>query len=385
MATTKKKITTTVVEPEVEPLSFDGEGRTPQEQQSMADFLSEFPQARSVKLYKLNPMTGRLAYVVRLPFEAFSEEVVQQQYGGGTYQARLHGEDGRAITSKMFDVVGSATPPGITTPATMDPMVKLVMDQNEKRADDFKTLLVAALGKDRPASSEDSLLKIITVLKELGLVGGNARDTGITPGEYAHGLVEQYEKGLQDGRRIENPDVERDPLSIALESIGAPLAQLFAAKAMQEQPGTVVVAPAPPPVVAAPSPPEQEVHTVAVNPPAWLKLVEPYLPLLWNAAARHMRPESVVPMIVDNLSDDVYDLLAVDAMTPGFVERTLAVLPPGFARSAKEWTTDFLTALMKELAEDEDGNIVGTIPPEPGNAVTDDAPMGDGEDAPTDA
>lgn len=309
--------------------------------------------------------SGEWAHIKGIPADRFDFDWIADTFGGGHYRYAVYGvrEDGsKGFLDGMggvFDVEGLPKPStplapavAVAAPAAQDNPLVLMLQEQARESRALLGELVKALGERKPEGG--GLLEQLAVLKQLGVLGG-ARE-GVAPAEFAKGMVEQFTKGMEMGRKLEGGE-PADPLSAAIEHVGGPIVERLMALDRS----------APAPALL----PAQEVHgpgtevpAMPPNAPAWYGAATPYLPLLFESAKRGAAAGSVVNLLLDNVPDAMYDALADDAARPNFVERTLAILPNGFRASepVAAWTRAFLAEVEATLHEHEPPDITGASP-----------------------
>lgn len=354
------------------PLTADDRLSDPQDQ-SVQEFMDEFGGgAASIKFYRFDEdnQPAFLATVDRKAVEDV-EAFALRKWGKGKYQARLLDENRRPLKSKVFRTwTDPGTVPAVLAPAApgQDVMFQLVRQQNE----DFKSVLMAALGRPAPeASGDGGVVATIRVLKELGLIGPSANPAAATP-DMAEKIMGWIDKGITFGRRMEG-GADTDPTVEAIRSVAGPVLQLLA-KSPTLPPGPDGVADAngtdlrPPVAPGAPAAPVKEAPKVWTPPagsPPWLTAVAPKLGLLYALAGQGISAESAAGMILANLDDDQFDILADDVLKGTWPDRTYPLLPAAFTVDPMgTWTRALLAALNADvLAQLEDDPAPADVPP----------------------
>lgn len=366
MAKSKAEKVTTIRE-EVSPEELSVEDRrSDEEQQEIEQFMDEVGAAgKTVKLYKRDPMTGKLAYCPGgvIPREAFNEELVFSRWGAGMFQARLRDEHNRPLGSKMFQIVdlkdGAPKPDAAAKSSELDPFAKMLVESQEKRADEFKTLLLAMLARNNDAPKGGGILETITVLSQLGLIGKNE---SVNPREIVKDLHEAWADGRavgaeqgDGGRRGGGfADVVHDVAPLVQE--GFALLKNAQTPPQARPPQRALPGPAgkpPEPVAGQPAAPAAPVVDVATLPP-WLQGVYRYLGLLVGMANADMDPEATADQILNKLPPEAEEALARDVAVEGWEAKTLGLLPPQLSQAHEGWTRAVLTAIKTALTTPPD-------------------------------
>ena len=369
-----EKVTT--IRQELEPGDLSLEDRRSDEQeQDIAEFLDQVgPAGKTVKLYRLNPNTGKFGYCEVCPRDVWSEEYVRRKYGGGKFQARLMGEHNEALGSRVFEVDGEPVAPkapGVEPPRE-EPggMVRLLLDSSERRADDMRSLVTALIGALGGGASRSDPLQVVSLAKEIAAIG--QPDKGVPPEQYIKDRSDSFDRGMEkgleigqrEGRRGEGgdtwPGVIREIAGPALEAINKAAS---APQMPRNMPVPVRVSPpGTPPQIPAPPPPVQEVHTMSVPKPAWFVGLEKWLPMVGFAAQQGMPPENAAVLVMQQIPDDAYDGFVDDVLGPDFVARVTPLLPPRLVAGFPEWvsqTLDAIKAAVTSEQQEQEGVDVG--------------------------
>jgi hypothetical protein len=381
---TRKAEKVTTIRQELGPDDLsDEDRRSDEEQQDIDEFFGDVgPAGKSFKLYRLNVETGKFGYCEVGPRDLWSEEYVKRKWGGGKFQVRLKGEHNEPLGSRVFEIDGPPVSP--RGPATSGDggegfgLTKLLLDSAEKRADDFKammlTVLQAAFGQQRGSDP----LEVVKLAREIASVG--TAPSGVPPEKYITDRAQSYDAGFEkgvdigtrEGRRGDAdpgwPGVVRELALPALEAIKSAAPALAPAP---PQPARLGPVPMPP----APVPPVQELHTV--NEPVWFAKLKKWLPMVGFAASNNMEPAKAAGMVMDQVSEDDYDAFVEDVLGPDFVARITPLLPPALVQRYPQWTSQTLEAIRSAVEEEQapspsDGVQAGDEPPgdepeEPGN------------------
>ena len=354
MAKRAEKVTTIRQELGPDDLSLE-DRRSDEQEQDLAEFLDQVgPAGKTVKLYRINPATGKFAYCEVCPRDVWSEEYVKRKYGGGKFQARLMDEHAQSLGSRVFEVDGEPVAPkgpGQEAPRE-EPggMVRLLLDSSERRADDMRSLVTALIGALGGGSQRSDPLQVVTLAKEIAAIGQPPR--GIEPEQYIKDRGDSFDRGMEKGLEIGNREgrrggddgwlgAVREIVPEALRTINKAAEQPRLAPGQHfSQPlvsGSGAPAPFPPP--APLPPPPQEVHTVGAIKPAWFVGLERWMPMVGFAAQNSMPPEEAAGLVIGRIPDVAYDEFCEDVLGPDFVARVTPLLPPRLVANFPEWVT----------------------------------------------
>lgn len=322
-----KKTTTTIAEPidglEDEP---EKEEQLDQDEADIDNVLRSIPGgATTVKLYRMRPQGGRPKFLTTIPPEMFSESYLQDTYGGGIYLLRARRKDGsygrstfeiegpEKITKDEYEDYQEEIPkyiPAQPAPATIDPMMmmKLIQDARREARQEFRDMLEMMKPQMNPQPVQSNATEQVFSLVEkiVPLIGQGGGDSS-------------------------------SPWLMALTHFKEPLTQLV---------NTLSMVAARPSAQAAPHhsahahhEPIQNHQPIQSAQPSEdnviRQMIQMYLPVFINAAAKNADPEFYADMILDQVPDNLYPKLREYLDRPDCLDR-LATLEPGI-RFQQEW------------------------------------------------
>lgn len=306
----------------------------------------------TIKVY-IVPKTGKPEYLTEFAADDSDSIVaeVARRYGGGTYLARFYGEDGLLSRAPVrFSVASVVKPQG---------------EDAEEEGDDFKSrvlekLLARAIdgGGGNPAAVTAAMIQASTAQAAalLGVIQPmiekmlNTKQGQTIPTEL---LGEMFRAGVDLAAAKDEPSpmglVERFASILERVQHGQRIAGGGTAPALP-------VAPANPGPTATP-----QVGSVGAQPagsvsaPGWLKMLQPYITELVQAAKDSV-PASLVAAAIIDRAPATADWLVAQPAT--FVESLLDAVPD--LKTHEAWTREVFAALRD--AGDGDGNIEPEFP-----------------------
>lgn len=308
----------------------------------------------TIKVY-LVPKTGKPEYLTEFAADDSDSIVaeVARRYGGGTYLARFYGEDGLLQRAPVrFSVAGIVKPQGEADAESGG-------ENFEKQV--LKKLLDRAIdggGGGNPAAITAALIQASTA-QAAALMGVIApmiqkmTEVKQQPALPTELLAEMFHAG------VELAGAKDDPSPMGL-------VERFAGILERVQHGQRITGGGPTPAlsVAPTNPgttPPSQVESVGTQPvgsvsaPGWLKILQPYIAELVQAAKDNV-PASLVAAAIIDRAPATADWLVAQPAT--FVESLLDAVPELKAHDA--WTREVFVALRD--AGDDDGDMEPEFP-----------------------
>ena len=315
-------------------------------------------------------------FLDNLPLDDFSLAVIAGRFGGGDYQIRAKGSDGKYIksTTRTFRIGGPPRDPARDalpledTPAAPDQfavLAELMRDvaaelrarHAEPQAGGDPMAMALELSKAMREAASEAAAQVRDLMG--GDAGGRSPDA-LDMVERVMDLQERFGGGGGGGT---------DPM---INALGRELLTVFknAREGESGQDAGAVAAP----TTGQPGP-KQSGSPPAANPnqPAWVTMLAPWMPDLIGLAVRGREPGTYANVIQDQLSDRALDVLASVIAGPDFADMFYLHFPDTLQH--RQWFDELLAALAEDLTEGEVHAIDPEVSPatetvaetEPGN------------------
>lgn len=304
----------------------------------------------TIKVY-LVPKTGKPEYLTEFAADDSDSIVAEiaRRYGGGAYLARFFGEDGLLQRAPVrFNVAGVVKPQGDI--------------EEGEGGDDFKSRILEKLltkaidsgGATNPAAVTAAMIQastaqasaLMSVMMPMMQKMMEMKQPQAVPTEL---MADMFHAGLELAGAKDDPS----PMG---------LVERFAAILERVQHGQRATSVGATPAASAPASdsgiaPAAQVESVAggavsrVNAPGWLKVLQPHINDLLQAAKDQVPPSLVAATIIDRAPATADWLLAQPAT---FVESLLDVVPA--LKSHESWVREVF-AELRAAEEDVEGSI----------------------------
>lgn len=312
---------------------------------------------RYVRLYRINDQGGRPKLIESLIPQDFNETYVQSKFGGGRFQAKWIDKSGR-LFKYPFEIEGKpkfadsddeddegfqTVQPGVQTFTPSQPagpsFMEIIGLMNEARKDartenaEMMRMMMEGLRPQAMTPAPSGIEQTLGFVKELLPIIGQGGGGEPMPW-YANVLLQL-----------------KDPLTKLLDTANTVVANSGKSQPAPMRPAQSAVRVNP---VIQPEPKE--------DPDMILSQFKSYLPVLLRGAAKNTDPTVYVEMILDQVPSIAYDTLRKWLLEPGCLDKLVAV-EPGIQYQVEWWES--LRGGLLEALNEELGNVVRTIQPEP--------------------
>jgi len=334
---------------------IDFEGGKSDEEDTVAFFEEIGNRSKKVSLERQEEKhNGKFYYLGTVESEGLTLDWVKDEFGGGTFRARLLDEKGKFIRAKNFSIdprykarvpLNESSSSQIIHTSSTDGMgeIKLLIEK--------QNALIERIFSRPPVDPLDSLDKMTSIISKLM----PQRETAsIQSPLNADTLFSIFQKGIDLGMGMNS-----DSYMPVIKEMGMPLLEIVKnitknGTAIQEKIKAAIPSTVPIPSQGAmppPSPPTPPPVSAPAQVPGLEDIIKAYLPQLCQLAKFGKDPSLYADLTLDQMPGEHFDSFANLLSDPQLIEKLATVNPE--VKNHEQWFKDYIQATKDGITEGE--------------------------------